>query len=450
MPFAAQEPVGLGPEALWVLAGLGALMVWVIARELRNVPASLLVLMGAACLDMVGLFMVVPLLPFYVKSLADRGDQLFGLQIELGFLTGIVVSAFTVAQMTTSAWWGRCSDRWGRRPVLMVALGASAGAFLLFGFAESLWVLVVSRLVQGAGGGTVGVIQAYVADTVEPAQRGRALGWLSAATNLGVAFGPVLGSAAVWIGHFDVWPAEGTQSLGRAAPGVLAALLCVANVVFAWRFLPESRAKSAHDPAAISTGAALRTVLAHPRQPASRLLLTYGIAIGAAQGLHPTVVHFLREQHGFREQTIGYFFMYQGVLSVLARVLALGRAIDRFGEARVARLGLVTLALGIGALPFTNSIAVLAAVVVLMPLGTALTFPCLTAQLSQVVTPGERGMYMGMQHTFGGASRLVAPLAYGVVWDAMGIASPFWLAGGLVAMTLLFGAGLPRVSKETR
>ncbi len=444
MLFAATPPASIDPIALWVLGGMGLALVWVFGRELRNVPPSLFVLMGAAFLDMVGLFMVVPLLPFYVKSLADSGERLFGLPLGLGLLTGVVVSAFTIAQMLAAPWWGRCSDRFGRRPVLMVALAASGGAFLLFGFAESLWVLVLSRLVQGAGGGTVGVIQAYVADTVAAEQRARALGWLSAATNLGVAFGPVLGSLAVWIGHHDLWPAEGTQELGRAAPGVFAAMLCAANVLFAWRFLPESRAQSPHQAAATTPGSALRTVFAHPGQPASRLLLTYGIAIGAAQGIHPTVVHFLRERHGFGEATIGYFFMYQGALSVFARILVLGPTVDRLGEARLVRVGLVTLAAGLAALPLTGSLLGLAVVVVLVPLGTALTFPCLTALLTQVVAPSERGMYMGLQHTLGGMARLSAPLLYGVVWDALGIASPFWLAAGLVATTLLFGAGFPR------
>lgn len=444
MASAATDPAAIDPAALWVLAAMAVVLVAVVARELRNVPARLFVLMGAAFLDMAGLFMVVPLLPFYVKSLADAGERLFGLPVGLGLLTGLVVSAYTIAQLLAAPWWGQFSDRFGRRPALMIALAASGAAFLLFGFAESLWVLVLSRLVQGAGGGTVGVIQSYVADTVLPEQRARALGWLSAATNLGVAFGPVLGSLAVWIGDVDLWPGFGRQCLGRAAPGVGAALLCAANVVFAWRWLPESRASAPTARPRESPSAAIGTVLAHPGRPASRLLLTYGIAIGAAQGIHPTVVHFLRERHAFHEATIGYFFMYQGALSVFARLLVLGPGVDRLGEARLARIGLLTLALGLVALPATQSLPALALAMVLVPLGTALSFPCLTSLLSQVVSPAERGMYMGLQHTFGGVARLLAPLAYGVVWDALGTASPFWLAGGLVAITLLFGAGALR------
>src|SRR5690348_8818410 len=162
---------------------------------------KLWILMITAFIDMVGVLMVIPLLPFYAKA---AGHLQSG-----GLVVGILVSSFSVAQLITAPMWGRLSDAYGRRPALLVGLGASAIAYVIFGFALSLphalfW-LFLSRLVQGAGGGTVSVIQAYVADATEPEDRAKALGWLSAATNAGVAIGPVFGSA--------------TATLGQAAPG---------------------------------------------------------------------------------------------------------------------------------------------------------------------------------------------------------------------------------------
>ena len=439
--LAQEESLTLDPAAGWALAGLAAVLLLVVGRELRQVPGKLLVLMAAAFLDMVGLFMVLPILPFYVQQLGGDGVTLFGWRLGEGALTGLVVTSFTVAQLLSAPWWGRFSDRFGRRPALMVALTASSAAFLLFGFAESLWLLVLSRIVQGAGGGTVGVIQAYVADAVPPEQRAKALGWLSAATNLGVAFGPVLGSAAIAFGRLDLSPADGEQALGRSAPGVLAAALCAINVLFAWRFLPESgETKPAHKPAT-TPGAAVRLVLAQPRLPASRLILTYAFAIGAAQGVNPTLVLFLGARFGVTEHTIGWYFMYIGALSVLARTLLLGRAVDALGEARLSRVGIVLLAAGLAAIPATGSLIGLAAATALLPVGMALTFPCVTALLSKVVPKDERGMYMGLQQTFGGVARLVAPLAYGLAFDHLGQGAPFWLAGTIVFATLGLRAG---------
>ena len=133
------------------------------------------VLMAVAFVDMIGLMMVVPLLPLYALRLhADPST--------VGFLS----AAFPVAQLASSPVWGRVSDRYGRRPALLVGLAASAAAYVIFGFAGSLWLLFISRFVQGLGGGTTGVAQAYVADSMAPHERARALGWLSAATSFGV------------------------------------------------------------------------------------------------------------------------------------------------------------------------------------------------------------------------------------------------------------------------
>jgi predicted MFS family arabinose efflux permease len=281
----------------------------------------------------------------------------------------------------------------------------------------------------------VGVIQAYVADATRPEDRAKSLGWLSAATNAGVALGPVLGS----------W----SRKLGPEAPGLAAAALCLVNVVFAWRYLRESRvwdrtATGSHRvvPPPRRPRAALARVFSHPGEPASRLISIYAVAIGAFQGTTSILALFLAQRYGVTAETIGYFFMYIGILSVVARALILGRLVDRLGEARLSRLGLVLMALGLGTLPFTSSYVTLAAAVALMPLGTAFTFPCVTAMLSRVIPTQERGLYMGVQQTFGGASRAIFPLVAGVAFDRFGAGVPFLLAATLVAGTLLLGLDL--------
>src|SRR5687767_15214491 len=177
---------------------------------------KLFVLIITNFVDMVGLLMVLPLIPFYAQDMGGGG-----------LVVAILVVSFTAAQLLSAPLWGRFSDRYGRRPALLVGLGAAAIAYVVFAFATTLWLLLLSRVVQGLGGGTVGVIQAYVADSTEPQNRAKALGWLSAATNLGVALGPPLGSVAL-LG-------------GRSGPGLVAAVLCVVNMAFAWRYLSESR-----------------------------------------------------------------------------------------------------------------------------------------------------------------------------------------------------------------
>ena len=465
--------------------------------------------MITAFVDMVGLLMVLPLLPFFAEEMGGGG-----------LWVGILVSAFSLAQLLSAPLWGRVSDRYGRRPALLVGLGGAAAAYVIFAYADSLWILLASRLVQGAGGGTVGVVQAYVTDISEPKDRARSLGWLSAATNAGVAIGPVLGSASL--------------GMGRQAPGLLAAGLCLLNMLFAWALLPESF-PGRHAPvegqrAPRRPREMVRTVLKHPGQPAPRLIWIYAIGMGAFAGFTSILALFLAHRFGVTEKTIGWVFMWNGILSVIARAVLLGRMVDWLGEVRLATLGQTLLGAGLLLLPFTWRIGggmmvdppggawshgldprlvaaaaaallitgvvrlargmeaaerrkllaiaggalaagvafvvwkhpppmrigvpdqfpvqvrylVLALVITLVPLGTAFTFPCVTALLSKVIDPRERGVVMGVQQSFGGAARVLAPLWAGWAFDHLGTGYPFWTSAALVLATLFLTVGIER------
>jgi MFS family permease len=409
---------------------------------------KLVVLMVTAFVDMVGLLMILPLLPFYADRLVGPdGLHIAGMEIKSGVAVAILVSAFTVAQLLSSPMWGRFSDKWGRRPALLVALGASAVAYVIFGYAHSLAVLFLSRLVQGAGGGTVGVIQAYVADVAAPEDRAKSLGWLSAATNAGVALGPVLGVAAVKLGDIPIGFGDWQFRVGPAAPGLAAALLCVVNMAFAWKYLVESRERPKTGEHAVvrkpgTSREAVMRVLTHSSEPASRLIWIYAIAIGAFQGTTSILALYLNRSFAVTENQIGYLFTYIGILSVVTRALLLGKMVDHFGEPRLSRIGVTLLGIGLATIPFAPNIPMLAISVGLLPLGTAFTFPCVTALLSRVIPNHERGLYMGVQQTFGGASRAIFPVVFGVLFDKAGIGVPFWTSAAFVLFTLALGGGL--------
>ena len=384
--------------------------------------ARLPVLFVTAFVDMVGLAMIVPLLPFYATELGASAT-----------VVGLLVSAFSVAQLAVAPLWGRFSDRYGRRPAILAGLLITAGAYVIFAFAGSVLLLLLCRLMQGLGGGTIGVVQAYVADTSSPQERTKSLGWLSAVTSLGAVAGPAFGSLMIGIG-------------GRTAPGLAAAALSVLVSGFAARFLVESRQLSSSGSHAIpsTTGArqAIRRVLSHWREPAPRLIWIYTIGIGAFYGTIQVVPLLLMDRLGVSERNIGYFVMYLGGMGVVVRSLLLGRMVDLLGEARLSRLGLVLLAAGLGCTGLASHGGVLLLGFTLMPLGTAFLFPCVTGLLSRVVPSNERGLYMGVQHTFGGLSRVVFPIAAGLLMDRFGVGVPFWIAGVLVLATLPFAWAL--------
>jgi MFS family permease len=296
------------------------------------------------------------------------------------------------------------------------------------------------------------VIQAYVADSTAPQDRARALGWLSATTNLGVALGPVLGSVAIAVGKYDLLPGPSQLHLGHAAPGIFAAALCLVNIAFAARYLTESRDPNDHAPV---EGEVRRTsrqviwrVISHSREPSSRLIWIYAIAMGAFQGSFAVLALFLNARFQVTAQTIGYFFMYVGSISVFTRVLLLGRMVDWLGEAKLSRLGLALLALGVLGMPLAGSLWTLAIAVALIPLGTAFTFPCVTALLSRIVKPRERGLFMGLQQTYGGVARAIAPLFFGWSFDKLGVSSPYFIASAIIMATILLGLGLDQYAKH--
>jgi MFS family permease len=382
--------------------------------------ARLIVLFVTAFVDMVGLTMIVPLLPYYATE--------FGAS---ALVVGLLISAFSIAQLLSAPGWGRLSDRYGRRPAILAGLAVTAAAYVLFAFAGSIPLLLAARLVQGLGGGTIGVVQAYVADTSSAAERTKSLGWLSAVTSLGAVAGPAMGSGLDAAG-------------GPRAVGLGAAALALLVAAFAWRFLRESRTETRTSAAhSATTGrAAIRHVLTHADAPASRLIWIYTVAIGAFYGTIQTVPLLLAERLHVTEHSIGYFIMYLGGLGVVVRSVILGRLVDRLDEARLARLGIVTLAAGLACTGIAHSLPVVMLGFTLMPFGTAFLFPCVTGLLSESVRSSERGLYMGVQHTFGGVSRVAFPITAGLLMDGFGVGVPFWISALLVLATLPLAAAI--------
>lgn len=378
---------------------------------------SLWVLMAAAFVDMLGFAMIFPLLPFYALRLGGQP-----------WIIGPLVASFSIAQLASSPLWGRVSDRYGRRPVLLIGLAGSAVAYVIFGFADALWLLFASRIAQGLGGGMTGVIQAYVSDATDPTQRVRGLGWLSASTSAGVMVGPAIGSLAT--------------HLGPTAPGLVAAALCVLNVAFAWRYLPESRPSHAHGPRT-SIRAAVMHVLRRPTAPAPRYIWIYAVGMGAFTSLGAVIALYLRFRFDVNEKTIGWVFLYIGALSVVMRALVLGWLVERLGETRVMRLGAMLLALGMVLYPVPRTILQLAFVIPLVPIGTALLFPSVTALLSREADPREMGQTMGVQHAFGGVARVAGPLWATPAFQGLGPGVPFYIASAIVLFVSLLAFRVP-------
>ncbi len=380
------------------------------------------VLMAVCFVDMMGLMLVAPLMAFYAKRM-NAAD----------WLVGPLIASFAVAQLISSPVWGKFSDRYGRRPAMIIGLSASAVAYAIFGFASTLWMLFASRVVQGLGGGTTGVAQAYVADTMVPAERAKALGWISAATSAGVLIGPVIGSIA--------------RRFGTEVPGLVAAGLMLLCVVFAWKWLPESRVTHTHTPSGQqlppgrSIKEALWQIVEHPSAPAHRVIWIYVVGMLALNVVIGVMALYFKDVYGVTEETIGYFFTIFGVVGVLMRFGLVGWFNHRFGEIRTMQLGTISLFLGLALMPLPAALLTPGAAIVvfilfltLVPVGTALLFPASTSLVSQRVPRHELGLVMGAQQTLRGIASIVGPVGATLVFDKLGHGVPFLIAALVVAV----------------
>lgn len=377
----------------------------------------LIVLIAVCFVDMVGLMIIAPLMPFYALRFHAQD-----------WMVGWLYSAFSVAQLVASPLWGRFSDRYGRRPALIAGLLGACGAYLVFGLATSLTVLFLSRIVQGLGGGTTGVAQAYVADAMEPADRAKALGWVSAGTSLGVIIGPPLGGLAT--------------TIGPAAPGLIAAALVFINALCAWKWLPESRHQySAPNPAVPaksprSVQATLWEIVRHPTRPAPRVIWIYVIGMLALTGLIGVLALYLKDTFGVTEKGIGYVFMVFGAVGVVMRTAPVGWINAWLGEVRTMRLGAALVLLGLALIPLPPVLFLCVACLVLVPIGNALLFPASTSLVSQRTERAEMGQVMGAQQTLRGIAAIFGPAGATAAYQLFGHRIPFAAAAVVVAVAL--------------
>lgn len=382
------------------------------------------VLIAIATVDMMGLMMVAPLMPFY--ALRFNAAE---------WVVGPLISSFAMAQLLSAPVWGKVSDRHGRRPALLIGLAGGGVAFVIFGIADTLWLLFLSRIVQGLGGGTTGVAQAYVADSMPPSERAKALGWLSAGTSAGVVIGPFLGSlAAGW---------------GLAAPGLLAAAIMFINLFAAWYWLPESRTIRASGGSTVPRRTprpvwhAVWEIVRHPSRPAHRVIWIYCVGMLALNALIGVLALYLKDTFAVTERTIGYFFPVFGVVGVVMRATMVGYVNERIGEVRTMRLGATLLAVGLALMPIPQWLPLFVLFLILTPMGTALLFPASTALVSHRTDREELGLVLGAQQTLRGLMSIIGPIGATIVYASLGHGVPFFLAAATVAVAGFLAAREP-------
>ncbi len=376
------------------------------------------ILFAAVLIDMVGFGIVLPLLPFYAESMGATPVEVT-----------LLVASFSAMQLVAAPFWGRVSDRRGRRPLLVAGLFASAISYLIFGLAKSLPLLFLSRMAAGAAGGTISVAQAYVADTTSASERSRAMGLLGAASGLGVMVGPAIG------GVFSRW--------GLGAPGFVAAALCAVNGVAALYFLAESRPRVAGE-ARRGEAATLRGwVTTMTRFPLSLLLCVYLLAISSFTAMTSVLALYAERVFAIGAQGMGLVFSLAGAVTVVVRGGLLGWLVGRLGEVRTAQFGAASLALGIASIAVIPGPWWLILPVTLYALGAGTLFPVLASLTSRATDADSQGSVLGGSQVVGGVGRVLGPLWAGVLFQQISIRTPFQVGALVVVIAWILALRIP-------
>lgn len=416
-------------------------------------------------LDLLGFGIVIPILPFYVRSFV--ANDLF---------IGLLAASYSLAQFASAPFLGRVSDRYGRRPVIVASLLGGAVAWTVFGVAGALWLVFVARIMAGAAGGNIATAQAYVADITAPADRAGALGVLGAAFSVGFIVGPALGgvlaSPEVLALAGDVLP--GVVPVTRfSMPSFAAAALSVAGAVVAWRFLPdpasirdtgiegdEADASDADPDVGPDDAPATRppatTLVSQFRRALADdalrgLVVAFFLVNVAFSGVTVAFIPWLADVFGFIEPQAAAFLTYIGVLGVLVQGGLVPRVSRRVGDGRMAVLGLAILSVGAAVLPFTPDVGAFAnlavaglapgvvALVVLLPLvplGNGLLSAALGALVSRSASAAEQGSAFGVTQGAGSLGRTVGPPVMAGLYEFGARWSPF-VAGALLLVPAL-------------
>ncbi len=375
----------------------------------------------AVLVDMIGFGIVIPVLPFYATSFGASPVEVTAL-----------FAAYSAMQVVATPVWGRISDRHGRRPLLVAGLFASAVSHLIFGLANSVLLLFVSRLAAGGAGGTISVAHAYIADTTSEADRAHHMGLVGAAAGLGVMIGPAIGG---WVSQW-----------GLGLPGFVAAGLSAVNGLGAVFMLPESR--PAHRVGARPAGqaATLRGWFATmTSSPISLMMAVYFLAISAFTGMTALLALYTEQRFGMDAADMGIVFTIAGGATVVVRGVMLGRLVRRFGERAVVRLGAFALFLSLAAMPLLPSGWWVGVVVALYAFGAGTLFPTLATLVSFATDSESQGAVLGGSQVVGGLGRVTGPMWYGILFQNVGIDSPFIAGALLVAGSWALAGRIPRL-----
>jgi MFS family permease len=383
---------------------------------------SLLPVFLVVLVDVFGMTLVIPLLAIYAEHFGASALE-----------ATLLVSVFAVCQLVSGPLIGHASDRHGRRPLLILSQIGTFIGFIILARATSLWMIYLSRVIDGVTAGNLSLAQAYIADNTPPEDRARAFGLIGIAFGLGFFIGPGLTGFM-------------SARYGLNAPIYLAAAMSFTSIIATIVLIRGGEAPRAET---ADRWAAFRweTYRQYFARPALRpLLLQFfffmlsfttfvsGFALFAER-------RFTWNGRPFGPREIGYVFAFVGLLGIVLQGVFIGRLVKRYGEAKLAAAGFLSLAVGYFFLGATTAVFLLLVVAMIAGFGNAVLRPALTSLVTHQAGPTEQGVVLGVTQSMTSMAAIVAPVAAGLLIEHGYLAAWAWLAAALAAVGGLLATG---------
>ena len=388
----------------------------------------LLVLFITIFIDLLGFGIIIPILPTYARTL-----QASSLEI------GLLAASYSLMNFIFAPFWGSLSDRFGRKPIILISVAITGLAYVVFAYADVLWLLFLSRIVAGIGSANISAAQAYIADVTAPQDRAKNFGIIGAAFGLGLILGPPLGGFVKTL-------------YGIEYIGWLIVFLCILNLLLAFFLLTES-IKEKNRATRIELNPIKDIRLALRRDTIREImLLSFGFIV-AFMMIQTTLALLWSEEVGFDDKENGYAFSFMGLVTVIAQGFFVGKMNKRFGEQKLVLYGSVLLLVSGVLFPVFATqglfIPFELMAILLAGLASACFTPALSAMISQAVSMQEQGKVLGINQSFGAIARTIGPAIGGFFYD-FHYFLPYWAAAFFMILVSYWAAIIPKIlNKKT-
>lgn len=385
----------------------------------------LIIIFVTVFIDLIGFGMVIPILPFYAETSPFNATPL-----EIGFLFSI----YSWMQFFFSPILGRLSDKYGRRPILFISLLGSAVGYFVIGFANTLFLVFLGRVIGGITGANISTAQAYIADVTTKENRARGMGLFGAAFGLGFILGPAIAGIL--------------SKYGVHVPFYFAAGLSLANAVALYFVLPESLKPSIFTETPVRKSRIAELFESLKERDFGIINLLYFLLVTAFSIMTYAFVLFTAYRFGYTAEQNGYLFAYVGLVSIIGQGLLFGTMVRKFGETRLTVFGCVLMSGSLFVFPFlgpeTGGLTGLLIGCAVLSFGNAFASPALTSLVSKISSEHQQGSSLGIMQSGASLARAIGPTIGGIMLnnafnriDDFTVNRTFWTASAIMFVALL-------------